>query len=260
MAKRYSKRAYEFRSALPSPLSCCGPGIYAILNQANFKIYIGSSLRLNHRWTEHRCELEENEHGNRYLQRAFNSDPNAFVLELIEELPRGVSREQLLAREQFWMDFYRSHNPAFGYNISPKAESCQGIKRTPEQRAHLSKIMTGRPVSQKTRLKLSKANGGKIRKPHSPQTIEKMRRAVRPVSTTEAKAKMSASHRANPSWQTPVLQFDLNGNFIRRWEQIEHAKQHIAGLHDNVSSACAGRQKTAGGFIWRYAEPERKHG
>src|SRR6185295_6329370 len=35
-------------------------------------------------------------------------------------------------REQFWINFFRSYIPENGYNISPTASSCAGLKQRPE--------------------------------------------------------------------------------------------------------------------------------
>lgn len=52
-------------------------------------------------------------------------------------------------------------------------------------------------------------------------------------------------------WRTQILQYDLNGNFIREWESISSAARYI-GLKTIDLTA-----KTSGGFIWRRKESER---
>lgn len=54
----------------------------------------------------------------------------------------------------------------------------------------------------------------------------------------------------------PIDQFDKNGNFIRRWKSAKEASIQLGIYHQNISS-CArggGRQKTAGGYVWKFAE------
>lgn len=48
---------------------------------------------------------------------------------------------------------------------------------------------------------------------------------------------------------TPVLQYDLNSNFIKEWSTI--AEPLKLGFGD-VDAALRGRQKTAGGYIWKF--------
>jgi hypothetical protein len=49
-----------------------------------------------------------------------------------------------------------------------------------------------------------------------------------------------------------VFQYDLKGNFIKEWDSAEKASKSINRSLSNISSACTGRNKTAGGFIWKY--------
>lgn len=49
-----------------------------------------------------------------------------------------------------------------------------------------------------------------------------------------------------------ICQFDLNGNFIREWSSIAEAQRELN--IGNISYACSGRYKKAGGYIWKYKE------
>ena len=48
----------------------------------------------------------------------------------------------------------------------------------------------------------------------------------------------------------PVLQYDLNGNFIAKYKSVSeaHRKTNISHIYD----CCNKRLKTCGGYIWRY--------
>ena len=51
----------------------------------------------------------------------------------------------------------------------------------------------------------------------------------------------------------PVLQYDLDHNFIKRWDSVEQARRTLNVKH--ISSVCNNDKyrHTAGGYIWRYA-------
>lgn len=55
----------------------------------------------------------------------------------------------------------------------------------------------------------------------------------------------------------PVNQYDLDGNFIRKYESIADAVKDI-GFKPSSKSAitrvCQGRQKTSGGYVWEFAK------
>lgn len=50
----------------------------------------------------------------------------------------------------------------------------------------------------------------------------------------------------------PILQFDLNGKFIKEFISISEASRQLKIYHSYISQAVRGNQKTAKGFIWRY--------
>ena len=53
----------------------------------------------------------------------------------------------------------------------------------------------------------------------------------------------------------PILQFDKNMNFIKKWESMSDAETSL-GIKSRLSEYCSEKygRKTAGGFIWRYAD------
>jgi hypothetical protein len=51
--------------------------------------------------------------------------------------------------------------------------------------------------------------------------------------------------------QTPVLQYKLNGSFIREWSSIKEVEEFY-GKGLNISNCCSGYKKSAAGFIWIY--------
>ena len=51
-----------------------------------------------------------------------------------------------------------------------------------------------------------------------------------------------------------VLQFDLQGNFLNEWYNIETAGANLNINGRNICACCKGKVKTAGGYIWKYKE------
>lgn len=49
-----------------------------------------------------------------------------------------------------------------------------------------------------------------------------------------------------------VIQYSLLGEFINIFESMREAELQTGVSYPNISAVCNGRQKTAGGFIWRY--------
>ena len=51
-----------------------------------------------------------------------------------------------------------------------------------------------------------------------------------------------------------VSQFTLDGEFIKTYPSTMEAERQTGIKHSSISYCCRGKQKTAGGFIWKYAE------
>jgi hypothetical protein len=49
-----------------------------------------------------------------------------------------------------------------------------------------------------------------------------------------------------------VLQFDINGGFIKEYYSIAEAGRRIGTVGSNIIFACQGKYSQAGGFIWKY--------
>lgn len=111
------------------------PGVYALVNRKNKKLYIGSATgKVKDRFRGHDNELSKGIHCNRYLQHAWNRDGDQFVLVVIE----NCSPERCIEREQFWMDYFRSWDRNLGYNLSPTAGNNSGLKYSKESRARIA--------------------------------------------------------------------------------------------------------------------------
>ena len=50
-----------------------------------------------------------------------------------------------------------------------------------------------------------------------------------------------------------VCQYDLKGNKIKTWDSIHAASETLKIAHEKIAACCRYKQKTSGGFIWRYA-------
>jgi hypothetical protein len=69
--------------------------------------------------------------------------------------------------------------------------------------------------------------------------------------------KMSEAARLKMSkhQKLPIIQYDLDGNYIKDWDGIvDAAKQY--GYSTNILRCCKGMNKQAYGFIWKYKYPE----
>ena len=49
-----------------------------------------------------------------------------------------------------------------------------------------------------------------------------------------------------------ILQYDLDGNFIREWEGLSDAAKSLNGYTTNIMRCCQGVFKHAYGYVWKY--------
>ena len=54
----------------------------------------------------------------------------------------------------------------------------------------------------------------------------------------------------------PILQYDLNGNFIKEWELLKDIKEQLGIKIKNINSCINGNRNIVEGFIWKRKEEE----
>ena len=50
----------------------------------------------------------------------------------------------------------------------------------------------------------------------------------------------------------PVLQYNLQGEFIKKWQGAREIERELNIAHTAISACCLGKQQTAYGFIWKF--------
>jgi len=88
-------------------------GIYKITNLVTNKVYIGSAKNIDARIKAHISKLKGNFHINKHLQSSYNKyKEENFKFEIIREVSNSILRRA----EQFYINKYQSINPKYGYN------------------------------------------------------------------------------------------------------------------------------------------------
>jgi len=100
-------------------------GIYKIENKINGKLYIGSSKNIENRFKEHKTMLKNNKHHSSHLQNSWNKyHENNFLFDKIENVEK---LDNLLSRESFYIEKYKSLDSDFGYNMKPALDEIKTI-------------------------------------------------------------------------------------------------------------------------------------
>jgi group I intron endonuclease len=166
-------------------------GVYKITNKLNGKHYIGVSINIKSRWSNHRNINSEKVS---YIKNAIKKHGiDSFEFSIIEECHKDLFEE----RERYWIDFYQSMTN--GYNLTAggsirkelseqtRLQMSAKSKGVPKSKEHIAKItianrsesvrltisakLTGRKLSEATKAKMSASKMGHA---VSRESIDKM--------------------------------------------------------------------------------------
>jgi len=194
-------------------------GIYKITNPINLKCYIGYSSDITTRWASHRRNLRRNTHVNPYLQSAYNI-PNSH--EFIYEIIHKCSISDLPMYEKYFIKKYNAFYKNGGYNMTPGGDGQPSGENHPnygKKRLDLA----GKPAWNKGLKGATIAWNKGLKRPN-------------PYGCYNEKK---------------IDQFDLNGNFVKRWNSItETSTQYNMRA---IGNCLRGRTGSSCKYIWRYA-------
>lgn len=178
-----------------------GSGIYAIRNKENNKMYIGQSVNMGKRIQYHKTMLRNGKHFNPKLQNAFNKHGESrFEVVSMLECTKG----ELNQKEIEFIDKFNTTEE--GYNI------CEGGNGS-----------TGRPMSVKTKAKISRANKGRVHSKESRQ--RKSIAAKRMWKDPKHRKKIIKSRANNPDWGA------WNIGTVKTDEEKEAISKKMMGRH-----------------------------
>lgn len=228
-------------------------GIYLITNNINGKRYVGLSNNVRRRFLEHRTP-KNLKSKTTVLARAFRKHGIENFSFILLEAVKNIT--ELADKEQEWI---KTLNPE--YNMNEGGLGNKGFTLSEEAKAVLrnhGKIQWNNKTDEEKR-KIVKNNlkGPSFGHAVLPDTIEKLRASnIGKVQKEETKAKRAEKNRiamkGNTNGNKEVVKF-LNGVQLETYTSINTAAQ-ACGIHNSsISGVLINRQKTAGGFNWKYS-------
>ncbi len=151
--------------------------IYAIINNVNLKVYVGSTKDPDTRIMQHISGLNGNRHENSHLQYSWNKyGEESFGFAVLEV----VKFIDLIPREIFWINEFNCCDDGFGYNLAVPDEEMIGFIASPETRKKLSEAQKKQaklPGSFEKRSRASKGNQTWLGRKHTKESIERNRQS-----------------------------------------------------------------------------------
>lgn len=196
--------------------------VYLHRNKCNGKVYIGITSRPpNQRWKNGYGYCDQSLFWNAIQKYGWDS----FEHEILYENLTQTDAERL---EQELIDKYQSNNREFGYNMATGG----GVNR-------------GYKLSAITKQRLSESHMGKTawNKGLSGYTVPKAQGKKRSAETCR---KMSENRP-----KKAVLQYNLDGTLVGEFASMKEAGRQTGIPDGSISANCSGKQRTAGGYVWR---------
>lgn len=201
--------------------------VYLHRNKTNGKVYVGiTSKSPKRRWKNGLGYSDQSLFWRAIVKYGWDNFEHEILFE-------NLTQEEAESLERKLISKYRSNERKFGYNLADGGRVNKGYKLSDETRQRLSESHLGITA-------WNKGLKGYI----VPSARGKKR-------SEEARKKMSANRP-----KKPVAQYTLEGEFITEFSSMKEAYKHTGISDGSISAACAGKQKTAGGFLWKLTGSE----
>jgi hypothetical protein len=215
-------------------------GIYKITSPSG-KIYIGQSINIEKRFNQYK---NMNKKGiGIYLYNSIKKHGwENHKKEIIEE----CSIEQLDEREIYYINCYNTINE--GLNLKEGG----GFGCHNDETKNLIRLKAiGRKLSKEAKQKISQSKIGNkynLGRKHS----DEIKQSFKYKNRKKGKITPERNKKIKEKLQKPILQYDLNGNFIKEWISQTEASQVLNINQPSISNCLKNRSKTAGRYIWKY--------
>lgn len=200
----------------------------------NWKVYIHTNLSNNknmlalhlkrpeHRWNSGRG-YKENPHFYSAIEKC---GWDGFRHDIVRE---NLTKEEAFEIERKLILLLNTFDRKYGYNMTFGGEGTPGYHPSEETRKKLSIARRRENLSEETLRRRSEGLRGR---------------------------RFSESHRKKigDSNSKRINMFSKNGEFLRSFRSARDAECELGISHSHISQCCHNNRKTAGGYIWKFAQ------
>jgi len=206
-------------------------GIYKITNPTG-KIYIGQSINIENRKSHYKnydCKTQP---------AIFNSLKKYGWENHIFEVLEECEIEVLGQREKYWKIHFNTVKE--GLNCRLDEEAGGYLEQSTKDK--ISKALTGRDITKWNEKIYTESRNSKV----SESLTGKKKSKEHCLNVSKAK-----KGKPNLSKRVPVSQYDLKGNFIKKWESQKEAAITLNINYQGINNCILGKTKSSNGFIWK---------
>ena len=157
-----------------------------------------------------------------------------------EILNTDLTKEEAMSIERELIARYKSNDQEYGYNVSSGGESSSGYRHTEEEKQRIANSLRG---VKHTEERCRKQSISKKRQWEDPEYRKRM-----------TEVHLGKQRGANSPCSKPVNQYSLQGEFITRHEGLTEAERKTGIDRRQIADCCHGKQKTAHGYKWAFAQ------
>lgn len=238
----------------------------------NGKVYIGQTINPRSRKSQHLCKSTGAR--NVAFWRAYEKYGSVEYEEIehVAENTREELCDKLNDLEQKYIAEYKSTNPNYGYNLTSGGKifivTEEGRKHMSDARTdkvailqydlngnliaeHMSTVEAAKAVGSRPgtvwNCCVGKASGRRVKKTQIVKgfTFRFKSDFVESPSTIDLNITTNKKR---------VLQFSLDGKFIREWDSIIEIENNIKCHESGVRQCCYGKYRQSGGYMWRFRD------
>lgn len=207
--------------------------IYYLHRGNNLPFYVGKTIKPHIRLSDHK--------------RVFKDENIKMVI--IEKIS-SLDKKDWKWLESYWIEQFKQ----WGFILENKNKGGGGPKAlTPKPKG----FGFGRVHSEFTKQKISESNKGNkgplgcIRSKETKLKISKANSKPKPQGFKKTLSKVKTGV-DNPKRRRSILQYDLNGKFIKEWDGAITIKKELNINNVSIMQCCRGIIKTSNNFIWKY--------
>lgn len=241
-------------------------GIYCIRHRESGKRYIGKSINVERRLYVHLCSANaksksvrqnQNPHLGNALRKYGVSAFDFLIIETFE----SISPQELADREVFWMDYYKTNDRNFGYNLVRDGSQSMVVHQETKDKLKVLNLGPSNPnygnfwsESQKEAMSIY-AKTRHATGVYGNEWKQKIAIASSRVWADLEKRKKMAEAVSIAKRKFKFHQCQKDGTFVKEWDSIKDIVTANPNYKwQNIYSVCNGYKKSYMGFVWKKVE------